>query len=321
MSKRMDNEEPQEEESSGAPAWVMTFADLMSLLLAFFVLLFSFSEMDKAKYKEVGGSMKDAFGVQREVVVRDQVMGISFIAEDFSSGKPEPTLVNSVKQETTLTRDPNLKVKEVEMQTIIEQHIDEELKEAIKQARQFSQKAHIVLDEDLKKRDVELDTRQNIVIIRMQETSLFRSGQAKILEDFKPVLHRIGMLLELADDSDVAISGHADNRPINTPRFRSNWELSASRAVSVLHEITTSVSLDLSRMKVQGMAHTRPIADNKTPAGRARNRRVEIKIEFGKDQEENVIIDEEQTAEGENILQLEMLPMIVDEEGTVKDFL
>ena len=74
--------------SSAIPPWVVTFADLMSLLLAFFVLLFSFSELDKAKYKQVAGSLRDAFGVQQEIRVKDPPKGINIIAREFSPGIP-----------------------------------------------------------------------------------------------------------------------------------------------------------------------------------------------------------------------------------------
>jgi len=84
-----------------APAWVMTFADLMSLLMCFFVLLLSFSEMDVSKYKEMAGSMKMAFGVQRDIKVREPPKGINVIAREFSPGRPEPTQLNVIRQMTT----------------------------------------------------------------------------------------------------------------------------------------------------------------------------------------------------------------------------
>ena len=86
---------------AGLPGWMATFADLMSLLMCFFVLLLSFSEMDVAKYKELAGSMRDAFGVQNEINVRDIPRGTSIIAQEFSPGRPEPTPLNEVRQSTT----------------------------------------------------------------------------------------------------------------------------------------------------------------------------------------------------------------------------
>ncbi len=97
----MSDEAPKSGGDEGAPAWIMTFADLMSLLMTFFVLLLSFSEMDIQKYKQLAGSMKQAFGVQREVKVKEPPKGINVIAREFSPGRPVPTPLNVVKQNST----------------------------------------------------------------------------------------------------------------------------------------------------------------------------------------------------------------------------
>ena len=89
---------PKKQESKGAPAWVTTFADLMSLLMCFFVLLLSFSEMDLNKYKQVAGSMRNAFGVQREIKTMAMPKGTSVIAQEFSPGRPSPTPLNVIRQ-------------------------------------------------------------------------------------------------------------------------------------------------------------------------------------------------------------------------------
>ena len=102
MSCDYESSSPKQKCPTGIPAWVLTFADLMSLLLAFFVLLFSFSEMDKAKYKQVAGSMKDAFGIQKEIKVKEPPKGINIIAQEFSAGTPtKDTLRNQLRQHTT----------------------------------------------------------------------------------------------------------------------------------------------------------------------------------------------------------------------------
>ena len=102
MSCDTEDSPPKQKCPTGIPPWVLTFADLMSLLLAFFVLLFSFSEMDKAKYKQVAGSMKDAFGIQREIKVKEPPKGINIIAQEFSAGTPSKnTLRNELRQHTT----------------------------------------------------------------------------------------------------------------------------------------------------------------------------------------------------------------------------
>jgi len=90
---------PELEKASGAPAWMATFADLMSLLLCFFVLLFSFSQLDALKFKQIAGSMKMGFGVQRDVVAEEIPLGTSAVLDQFSLGQPRPTPFDEVKQD------------------------------------------------------------------------------------------------------------------------------------------------------------------------------------------------------------------------------
>jgi len=90
----------------GLPAWLATFGDLMSLLMCFFVLLLSFSEMDVLKFKQLAGSMREAFGVQNQIKVEDVPKGTSIIAQEFSPGRPEPTPLNEVRQ-MTINNDMN----------------------------------------------------------------------------------------------------------------------------------------------------------------------------------------------------------------------
>ena len=99
---------PEEEADAGAPAWVMTFADLMSLLMCFFVLLLAFSEMDVQKFKQLSGSMKAAFGVQRQIKADDIPKGTSIITQEFSPGIPQPTPITVIEQQTTDDTKDNL---------------------------------------------------------------------------------------------------------------------------------------------------------------------------------------------------------------------
>lgn len=292
------------------PTWILTYADLMSLLLAFFVLMFSFSEMDRAQYKIIGGTIREAFGVQNKVKAHDRVLGNSYIADQFSPGKPEPTVEESVRQQTEDVTSENLKVEKgttkdpqdnnpegqsaseniseinSEANRRKEQSVPEainqmmETRQAEKQALQFTGAASIELADDIKNDQIEVERKETKVILRVRETSLFNSGEAEILPQFHPLVTRLGHLLLQSGGKSIAIAGHADDRPIKTNRFRSNWELSASRAVSVLHEISQSVPLDLNNISVEGFSSFRPIASNDDEEGRARNRRVEIVVNF-----------------------------------------
>jgi chemotaxis protein MotB len=258
--------------AEGAPAWVMTFADLMSLLMCFFVLLLSFSEMEATKFKQMAGTMRMAFGVQREIEATDTPMGTSVITQEFSPGKPEPTVLEDIRQ-TTTEEKPELDVfREAEESEAIEEKA-EELREELKEA----------VDEGI----LEIETREETIIIRIKEKGSFPSGSDEMREDFIPVLMKITEHL-VTTPGKIEVVGHTDNIPIRTFRFRSNWELSSARAVSVLHQLLRNRELDPERLEVKGQADTHPLAANDSAENRAQNRRVEIVIIPGKTGEEGI---------------------------------
>jgi len=251
-------------ESRGVPAWVMTFADLMTLLMCFFVLLLAFSEMDVAKFKQLSGSMKEAFGVQADVEVRTIPKGTSVIAQEFSPGKPEPTAINTVRQ---FTIDSNRNTLDA---------LDREKKE-IEETREHARRLRLALKEEIREGNVSIETEGRKIIIHIMEKASFDSGYADVRAGFMPVLTKISSLIDNTS-GDITISGHTDNVPISNERFRSNWELSTSRAVSVAHELLRVSSISRDKVTVTGHADTRPRADNLTAEDRAKNRRVDIMI-------------------------------------------
>ena len=257
--------------AAGIPAWVMTFADLMSLLLAFFVLLFSFSSMEKNVYKEIAGSMKDAFGVQREVKVTEPPKGINIIAREFSPGRPAPTPFNEVRQTTTdeykahpVFTDPNADGQENQQNVRIKTDSD-----AIK----------VVLDKEITNGLIELEVKDKQIIQRIREKASFSSGSELLISKFAIIAKKLGTIFH-GFSGEIIVSGHTDNIPISTNRFRSNWELSSSRAVSVIHALKGDPALKNKRYQVAAYAETRPIESNDTWEGRQKNRRVEIIFDY-----------------------------------------
>ena len=245
----------------------MTFADLMTLLMCFFVLLLAFSEMDAAKFKELSGSMKDAFGVQAEIKVRTIPKGTSVIAREFSPGKPEPTPVNEIRQ---FTIDSNQNT----LDALERRKKDEE------DTEQHAKRIRAALRDEIENGDVAVQTDGAKVIIHILENASFESGLADVRTEFLPVLAKISQLID-NNSGTVTVSGHTDNVPIANARFRSNWELSTSRAVSVAHELLRTAPIDAGRVSVTGHADTKPRADNDTAENRAKNRRVDISIVRG----------------------------------------
>lgn len=239
----------------------MTFADLMSLLMCFFVLLLSFSEMDAAKYKEVAGSMKFAFGVQRQVKVSERVKGTSVIAKEYSPGRPTPTPIKIMRQQTT-----------DETKNSIE-FTNKEIQKAKQQADALEEMFKKELGEGL----LEIERHNNEVTIRIRERGSFPSGSATLAASFLPVLAKIGKALNETGGS-LVVSGHTDNVPINTALYASNWVLSSARAATVVHHLTMRSKVASERMEIRAHADTQPVAANDSAAGRSKNRRVEITI-------------------------------------------
>lgn len=244
----------EEEASAGSPAWMATFADLMSLLMCFFVLLLSFSEMDAQKYKLVAGSMKNAFGVQREVVENQNPSGSADLLE------------NIRLQEFVM--DP-AEVEKVEMMKMLQELISETVDDMEK------------LEEDLaveiQNGLIELESGFRTITIRIKEKGSFGSGSADLQEEFIPVMEKLqNVLVDVV--GEISIEGHTDNIDISTARFASNWALSSARALSVGHELLRNDVLESKRFVISGYSDTVPFGTNDNAEGRMSNRRVEIII-------------------------------------------
>lgn len=269
---------------AGIPAWVMTFADLMSLLMCFFVLLLSFSEMDVLKFKQLAGSMREAFGVQNKIQVKDIPKGTSVIAQEFSPGRPEPTPISELRQITEEAEQTSLDVECAEAGSVAAQEkgekaptfvLDKLKKLAEKQASEQAAEIAKVLGQAINDGNVEVEAESDKIIIRVKDQGSFESGSAELQPDFIPIMEKISEAIVEIPGS-IEVEGNTDNIPINTRRFRSNWELSSARAVSVAHELLLDQRFDASKFKIIGNADAKPLESNDSDANRAINRRVEI---------------------------------------------
>jgi chemotaxis protein MotB len=290
-----DEEEQKCDCEEGLPAWMGTFADLMSLLMCFFVLLLSFSEMDAMKFKRLAGSMAQAFGVQNKLNVTDVPKGTSIIAQEFSPGIPEPTPINEIWQKTEDLTESSLDF-ECAQEFDVEQgdeakdagakvRIKQKLEELIAQTEQDAIELAQALHDQIAAGEIEVETRGRQIIIRIREKGSFKSASAELNDDYYDVLSEIKEVLRVKPGK-IEVQGHTDNVPIRTSRFRSNWELSSSRAVSVAHELMGD-DINPRRFEVSGFSDTVPLVDNNSSENRARNRRVEIVIQQGLDEELN----------------------------------
>ena len=293
----------------GAPLWMATFADLATLLMCFFVLLLSFSEMDVLKFKQIAGSMKFAFGVQNVLEVKDIPKGTSVIALEFRPGRPEPTPIEVIMQQTidipqktldfhdgesdraggtkrdagkqtggesssTATQTNSQSESESESQSQAQQELEDVIKKA--------------LESEIKDGALEVENLGQQLVIRIREKGAFPAGSAFLQPQFRPLIRQIAELVKDVPGV-IRVSGHTDNQPLDSELYRSNWDLSAQRAVSVAHEMERVKGFESDRLRVRGMASTEPLGPNKTWEQRARNRRVEISIMQGKAHESDEV--------------------------------
>ncbi len=289
-------EEPCKCPPPGAPLWLATFADLMSLLMCFFVLLLAFSEMDVLKFKQIAGSMKYAFGVQNLLEVKDIPKGTSVIAQEFRPGRPEPTPIETIMQQTIDITQAKLEFQDGEdADAGGEQKDSGDQSGGRSQAQSSSQsqesQAQEIQNQQAKRiaeqlRDqvedgaIEVESLGQQIIIRIREKGAFPAGSAFLQPRFRPIIYRVGELIKDIPGV-ITVSGHTDNQPALSELYRSNWDLSSQRAVSVAHELVKVPGFEQQRLRVQGMADTLPIAPNNTAANRSKNRRVEIGIMQG----------------------------------------
>lgn len=253
-----------EEAPTGSPAWMNTFADLMNLLLCFFVLLFSMSSVDSVKYEELVTSFSSNFSI-----FDSGGTGISD-GQIISNGTSQlydlnnyTTNMESTGESDTTNESDVLQEYEQQQEKLTQQMYDE-----------ISQK----VDENKIGDYVELSSNSPYVKISLNGAILFDSGKADIKTGAIPILSRIGDILKSYDEYQIEIEGHTDNVPIHNSNYKNNLRLSTDRACNVLEYFINSKNLSPKNLTSSGRAEYDPIASNKTEKGRSKNRRVEIKI-------------------------------------------
>ena len=268
-----------EDAPAGAPLWMATFADLMSLLMCFFVLILSFSELDVIKYKQIAESMKDAFGVQQKFEFTSVPKGTSVVATEFQSGKPDPTPLETIQQVTTNQDLNSLRIGNpdaVESEAReVKDLITEEMKQLIEETEIDADMLRRLLQAEIEAGQIDVESEGRTIIIRIREKGSFPSGSAQLDIGFLSVLDKTGFALNEIKGR-IFIEGHTDNVPIGNARYGSNWDLAAARAVAVAEHLLEGPRLDPIRLTISGHADTRPQAPNDSWEGRAQNRRVEV---------------------------------------------
>jgi chemotaxis protein MotB len=361
----------------GAPAWMATFADMATLLMAFFVLILSFAEFNVPKFKQISGSLKNAFGVQRITPVVEQPMGTTVISMNFSPS-PSPSVTDEMTQQTTQLNQPRLETQnktkdddgsneqsedmvkaleeaiargdvEIEMlgekvvvnftnsqapekdlPEMLQQTLDaiEQVKkaagkseqevlfggleqqlakfaEAMSQQQQEQVKGGagvdgnqtskgdriekaVIAEDELKvalKQEigqglVDVQREEDRVIVTVGSGGAFRSGSATLTPQAIAIMDQIAQV-NAKGSSRINVSGHTDDVPlVFGSQYRDNWDLAAARAASVVQALESTGKIKSGRMQAISFGESKPVADNKTPQGRSKNRRIEIEINY-----------------------------------------
>ena len=274
----------EEEEDEGNPdGWMVTFSDLMSLLLCFFVLILSMAEVDIIKYKQLADSMSEAFGVQRDMELESIPKGTSVVSTEFRPGIPDETIVDVVQQVTQDQTRNSLRIGNPDAPVADEKDVRDEvltydeMMELIQETELDAEMLRRLLRTEIDQGQIDVESEARTIIIRIRERGSFTSGSALLNTSFVGVIDKIASALTQIEGK-IAVEGHTDDVPINTFAYPSNWDLSAARSVSVVRRMLNISTLRPDRVTASGFADTRPQAINSTAEGRARNRRVEILV-------------------------------------------
>lgn len=258
-----------EEVKPGAPAWQSTFADLMNLLLCFFVLLFAMSTIDAQKFELVAASFSQTFSIFDS--------GGSSLTEGLLINNGVSQLSQLDQYMTTMGKASESE-EESEEDMEFEDKLAEVQEEMLDQNEETAERiSEIVAEQDLMG-DVDIDFTSQYVELTLNGSLLFDSGSAELKAEANDLMMKIGMILEGYSTSVIEVEGHTDNVPIHTARFANNNELSDARALSVFDFLVANTIISPANIKHSGRGEYVPVADNATPEGRAKNRRVEIKI-------------------------------------------
>jgi len=355
----------------GAPAWMATFADMATLLMAFFVLILSFAEFNVPKFKQISGSLRNAFGVQKVVPIVEQPKGTTVLSLNFSPS-PSKSVTNEMTQQTTQVNQPDLEVQnktkdgegdskdsaddvvkaleeaiargDIEVQTLGEKVIvnftpteaeeqdlpqllqktlnaveraksaagksDQEvmfgglegtLEQLAKATAELTEQAQdqaenlqkskddatkaadelkIALKQQIDQGLVAVEQDEDRVIVTVGAGGAFASGSADLTPEAISIMQQIAGV-NAENDSEITVSGHTDDVPlIFGSRYRDNWDLAAARSASVVQSLSADGVITDNRLEAISYGESRPVDSNDTSAGRSKNRRIEIEINY-----------------------------------------
>ncbi len=227
--------------------WLVSYADFVTLLFAFFVVMFATSHVNARRMQQISQAYA--------AIMSNDVEQLRAIVAEFAADRD----AEAAAEEAANNPDARRVLTMQEMMPVKEQ-VEERLEPLIQGDK------------------ISLSLMPRGLIISLRESGFFPPGQATFLPGAADLLSEVGSVIAELPNQPVRMEGHTDNAPIQTTRFPSNWELSTARAIAVLDLMVNKYDIDPRRVSVAGYADRRPIAGNNTPQGRAKNRRVDIAI-------------------------------------------
>jgi len=273
----MAKKKQEEAGGGGAPAWMATFSDLMNLLLCFFVLLFSMSSVDAAKFEQVVASLQSTFSIlpaggatigEGEMVGNgiSQLKELDVYFNEAMTSNDEGGSDSDESEDGGKgdEGDTDFQEEMEEAGTAESEKMAEEMEKALEKAGIAEQ--------------VNIEFNEQYVLLTLNGAILFKSGKAEIQPEAKSIIKKIAQIIDVYDENIIEVEGHTDNVPISGGKYANNNVLSTFRALAVADYIKAKSHVDPALLKFSGRGSYLPIASNKTAAGRAKNRRVEIKV-------------------------------------------
>jgi chemotaxis protein MotB len=244
--------EPHEEHAD--ESWLLPYSDLMTLLLALFIVLYAASSVNTSKFDELSRAFKTAFSSGLGVLDNSTVLETNSAARR--------TTENDTRKSGDKSRESRAELQQQEQQNL--EQLKQQLDKYIKQNGLSPQ--------------LMTQLNQSQLLITIRDNALFPSGSANVKPDSQKLASAIGTMLQDYPDYEILVTGHTDDQPINTAEFPSNWELSSKRAINFMKILLENKAFDPKRFSATGYGEFRPLGSNVSDEGRATNRRVEVSI-------------------------------------------
>ncbi len=253
-----------EEEHDNKERWLVSYADFITLLFAFFVVMYSISSVNEGKYKVLSKSLEGVFNAPVKTMKPIQVGEITPRSTESDSNDffIQPVPEDSISQSSQANKKNEPSQEDMHLEMI---------------AGEFEDKFEELIFED----KVSVQKKDDWIEISLDDRVVFQSGGVEPVDDALPIIEKIAGIMNQHDNA-MLVEGHTDNVPIRSPVFPSNWELSAARAATVVRYLALE-GVSASRMGAMGYGEFQPIARNDTAAGKSKNRRVVLLISKSQD--------------------------------------